>query len=124
MSADADGVDSGGRAQNCRLADAAWDDARGLIERRAVIEQTKGMLMVIYGIDADAAFELLRWQSQQHNVKVGLLAERIATDLVDLFAVRRESPQGLDADHLLLTAHQRVAEIARGATDGASLLAD
>jgi AmiR/NasT family two-component response regulator len=29
----------------------------------------------IYGIDADEAFDILRRQSQQHNIKVGLIAE-------------------------------------------------
>ena len=47
-------------------------DAVGAItERRAVIEQTKGMLMFVYGIDADQAFAILRMQSQQHNIKIG-----------------------------------------------------
>ena len=32
--------------------------------RRAVIEQAKGMLMLVYGVDADAAFDVLRKQSQ------------------------------------------------------------
>ncbi len=49
-------------------------------EHRAAIEQAKGMLMVVYGIDAAAAFDLLRWRSQQANVKLRLLAEQILVD--------------------------------------------
>jgi AmiR/NasT family two-component response regulator len=41
-------------------------------QNRAVIEQAKSMLMNVYGIDADAAFEL---------IKLRLVAEQIACDL-------------------------------------------
>ena len=54
-----------------------------------MIEQAKGMLMVVYGIDADAAFALLRWQSQQYNVKLRLVAGQIAVDFTA--ASRRRS---------------------------------
>ena len=39
-------------------------------EHRAVIEQAKGMLMMIYQIGADAAFDLLKWRSQETNAKL------------------------------------------------------
>lgn len=47
-------------------------------ENRAGIEQTKGMLMLIYGIDDNAAFNLLKWLSQEANIKLRLLAEQIS----------------------------------------------
>ena len=40
------------------------------LETRAPIEQAKGMLMAIHGIDADEAFDLLREQSQTTNVRL------------------------------------------------------
>jgi PAS domain S-box-containing protein len=46
-----------------------------ITEHRAVIEQAKGMLMLVYGLDEDAAFDLLRWRSQSSNVKLRRLAE-------------------------------------------------
>ncbi len=46
-------------------------------ERRATIEQAKGMLMSAYGLDPDAAFALLRWWSSHRNVKLASLAERL-----------------------------------------------
>jgi hypothetical protein len=46
-----------------------------ITEHRAEIEQAKGMLMLVYGLDEAAAFELLRWRSQSSNVKLRLLAE-------------------------------------------------
>jgi len=45
-----------------------------IAEARAGIEQAKGMLMLIYGMDEPASFELLKWRSQETNVKLRLLA--------------------------------------------------
>ncbi|MDM4142693.1 MULTISPECIES: PAS and ANTAR domain-containing protein [Mycobacterium] len=74
-------------------------------ENRAGIEQAKGMLMLIYGISDTAAFELLKWLSQEANVKLRPLAEQIAQD----FRGAGLSLNTLsDFDHLLLTAHERV----------------
>jgi PAS domain S-box-containing protein len=76
-----------------------------IAEQRASIEQAKGMLMLIYGINDAAAFELLKWVSQQENVKLRPLAERICEDF------RGAAPSLMsqsDFDHLLLTAHHRV----------------
>jgi hypothetical protein len=78
-----------------------------VIEHRAVIEQAKGMLMFVYGIDADGAFDLLRRLSQQHNVKLRLLAERIARDLTA--AAQQRPPVNRQAfNELILTAPARV----------------
>ncbi len=52
-----------------------------ITEHRAAIERAKGMLMLIYDIDAEAAFDLLRWLSQASNVKVRSLCERLCIDL-------------------------------------------
>ncbi|MCI4676848.1 PAS and ANTAR domain-containing protein [Candidatus Mycolicibacterium alkanivorans] len=80
-----------------------------IAESRAAIEQAKGMLMVVYRISADTAFELLRWRSQETNVKLRVLAEQIAEDFLAL-----EYDEALPArgvyDHLLLTAHTRVGD--------------
>jgi hypothetical protein len=74
-------------------------------ENRAGIEQAKGMLMLIYGISEGAAFDLLRWLSQEANIKLRPLAEQIAEDF-------RRAGLPLNAkaefDHLMLTAHERV----------------
>lgn len=48
---------------------------------RAVIEQAKGALMAMRGIDEHAAFEWLRTTSQSRNVKVRTLAEQVLTGL-------------------------------------------
>jgi ANTAR domain len=71
-----------------------------ITEHRAVIEQAKGMLMLVYGLEAGPAFDLLKLRSQKSNVKL----RRLAQDLIDDFRAVRE--QGITArspfDRLLL----------------------
>ncbi len=50
---------------------------RKAIASRATIEQAKGALMLVYGLDAEAAFALLSWQSQRSNIKLRDLAGRL-----------------------------------------------
>ena len=78
-----------------------------IAESRSAIEQVKGMLMVVYRISADTAFELLRWRSQETNVRVRVLAEQIAADFLALEYDEALPTRGA-YDHLLLTAHNRV----------------
>jgi hypothetical protein len=77
------------------------------------------MLTFIYGIDADAAFEVLRQQSQQHNVKLRLIAEQLSKDLVEVSQARRLGGRFV-FDDVLLTAHQRLANVAAQQMDGQS----
>lgn len=80
-----------------------------IAENRATIEQAKGMLMVVYGITAEAAFDLLRWRSQEGNVKLRLLAEQVVADFLQL-AQSEKAPTRAAYDNLLLTADHRVVE--------------
>ena len=41
-----------------------------IADHRAAIEQAKGVLMYIYGIGPDAAFDILKWRSQDANIKL------------------------------------------------------
>jgi PAS domain S-box-containing protein len=74
---------------------------------RAAIEQAKGMLMMTYGIDANSAFELLKWRSQQNNAKLRALAERLVTDFATLGGLDALASRGT-YDNLLMTAHERI----------------
>lgn len=47
------------------------------VERRAVIEQAKGQLMLTLHVDEQQAFELLRAESQHTNTKLRDVAARI-----------------------------------------------
>ncbi|WP_039798137.1 PAS and ANTAR domain-containing protein [Nocardia araoensis] len=77
-----------------------------LYAARAVIEQAKGALMLIYGVGSEQAFRVLSWRSQETNVKLRNLAARLVADLPGLAGVT----VGLrtEFDHLLLTAHERI----------------
>ena len=83
-------------------------DLTAITERRSAIEQAKGMLMMVYNMDAGAAFELLKWRSQDSNVKLRALAEQIVTDFSGVQHDGTMPPQSV-YDHLLLTAHQRAS---------------
>jgi PAS domain S-box-containing protein len=71
-----------------------------IAEDRAVIEQAKGVLIAVYGITADRAFEILAWRSQETNVKVRQLASRF----VAAISASHLSPESRShVDHTLLT---------------------
>ncbi|MEU4312966.1 PAS and ANTAR domain-containing protein [Nocardia sp. NPDC024068] len=77
-----------------------------LYAARAVIEQAKGALMLVYGISADQAFRVLTWRSQETNTKLRVLAGRL---VAELGSVERVPPRlRSEFDHLLLTVHERL----------------
>jgi fructose-specific component phosphotransferase system IIB-like protein len=78
-----------------------------IAEARGGIEQAKGMLMLVYRITADSAFELLRWRSQESNVKLRVLAEQVVKDFLGL-TYDEVLPSRAEYDRMLLTAHLRV----------------
>ncbi|MDO3646978.1 PAS and ANTAR domain-containing protein [Nocardia mangyaensis] len=75
----------------------------GLVEARVLIEQAKGALMVAYGVNADQAFRVLRWRSQETNVKLRTIAERVVAELPRVSG--NEVKLRTRLDHVLLTAH-------------------
>lgn len=77
-----------------------------IAEARSGIEQAKGMLMLVYRINADSAFELLKWRSQETNTKLRLLAEQIVADFLAI-SYDDVLPARSVYDRLLLTAHLR-----------------
>jgi PAS domain S-box-containing protein len=96
------------RAQAERDREQAVTEAlAGIAENREVIDQAKGMLMLVYQVEADKAFDLLRWRSQSTNVKLRALAQQLVKDFM---ALRREQgePTRSAFDRTLLTAHTRV----------------
>ena len=63
-------------------------------EHRSAIEQAKGALMLRFGVDADVAFGLLRTYSNQHNIKLATLAERMVAGFTEPTMGRRGVPDG------------------------------
>lgn len=61
-------------AETSAAADAA---VAASAKARDTIEQAKGILMLGYGLDADAAFAMLKWWSRNRNVKVREVADRL-----------------------------------------------
>ena len=80
------------------------DKLGGIVVERAVIEQAKGALMVAYEIDADTAFAVLKWRSQEMNVKVRELAHRLMNDLPHLLSVPESHRRPLDRFLMTLEA--------------------
>ncbi|MFD5178062.1 PAS and ANTAR domain-containing protein [Nocardia sp. NPDC058379] len=87
-------------------AAAVTEVVGGVVAARAVIEQAKGVLMRMYGIDADQAFKVLVWRSQEANLKLRAVAAQV---IADLALVPPPPPETITAfDHLLLTSHERI----------------
>jgi hypothetical protein len=78
-----------------------------IVANRAAIEQAKGVLMSVYGIDSHDAFELLRSRARTTQVKLRLLAEQLIVDVLGLTLDERRDMASA-CTNLLLTAHKRV----------------
>ena len=73
-----------GAIWNARRAEQWRAEVEGLqaaMKTRAAIEQAKGMLMVLHGISADRAFEVLVEQSQSRNIRVAAIAAEVVETL-------------------------------------------
>ncbi len=75
---------------------------------RAVIEQAKGVLMLAYGISADHAFEILTWRSQETNIKLRALAQRIVDAVTGGTGPRVPDTWRNEFDHFLMTVDRTV----------------
>ena len=76
-----------------------------LVEARAVIEQAKGALRFVYGMNDEQAFKLLQWRSQENNTKLRALATQLVNELETVTSVT--SALRSEFDHLIMTVHER-----------------
>ncbi|MGW5918684.1 PAS and ANTAR domain-containing protein [Nocardia fluminea] len=79
-----------------------------VVDARMVIEQAKGALMLAYGVNAEQAFRVLRWRSQETNVKLRTIAELVIAELPRVAGDEVKLRSRLD--HVLLTVHRRHVE--------------
>ncbi|MFT4398416.1 PAS and ANTAR domain-containing protein [Gordonia lacunae] len=77
------------------------DHIKAFRESSAVIEQAKGMIMVIYGVTADRAFDVLTWRSQTENRKLRAICEAIVADAAQ---VQITEPIRHQFDRIVLSA--------------------
>jgi hypothetical protein len=113
----ADGVDIDGAVLERNLQDEVTAAVAMITEHRADIEQAKGMLMLVHGMaDPQAAFELLRWRSQETNTKLRVLARQVVADFVGVSG-REALPTQTTYDRLFLTAHLRIDSDAESEED-------
>jgi hypothetical protein len=91
-------------AQQAAVSDAVVAINAG----RECIHYVCGILMLIYRIDPDEAFDLLRWRSQECNVKLRKLAEQLLADIREL-QYDDQLPRREVFDRLLMTVHERVS---------------
>ncbi len=86
---------------NADLQQSITDRLQVIVAHREIIDQAKGMLMVIYRLSADAAFAVLVWRSQELNIKLSTLAEKLVTDVPNL--LNAHAAMRASIDHYLLT---------------------
>ena len=86
---------------NAELQEAISRELADILAHREIIEQAKGVLMAVYSLTADAAFGILRWRSQECNVKLWTIADQVVTDVPALLNVQPASRAPVD--HYLLT---------------------
>ena len=83
------------------LQQGVGDELQVIVAHREVIEQAKGMLMAVYAVSAEAAFSILKWRSQELNVKLHDVAAKLVADLPSLLQsiLAARTP----VDHYLMT---------------------
>jgi PAS domain S-box-containing protein len=83
------------------LQQGVGDELQVIVAHREVIEQAKGMLMAVYAVSAEAAFSILKWRSQELNVKLHDVAAKLVADLPSL--LQSNLTARTPVDHYLMT---------------------
>lgn len=84
------------------------EELEAIVAHREIIEQAKGMLMATYALNADSAFQVLRWRSQELNVKLYRVAEMLVAGLPSRLQI--DSACRGPADQFLMTLDMHDSE--------------
>ena len=92
-----------------QFSDGSIDSAAvaEIADNRAVIDQAKGMLILLYGVDDESAFDMLRRRSQSTNVKLRALAGQLVSDYRALSNGEALPPRWV-YEKTLMTIHERI----------------
>jgi fructose-specific component phosphotransferase system IIB-like protein len=88
-------------ASNADVQDALGEELEAIIAHREIIDEAKGMLMLLYGLNADSAFAILRWRSQELNIKLHTVAAELVDELPAMMQIAPDNRRV--ADHYLMT---------------------
>jgi anti-anti-sigma factor len=110
-------------SQRDAVAHRVNEELTQALRSHAVIDQAKGAFMLGYGIDGDAAFELLRWGSQQRNVRLLTLAERIVSIVEAGGGLGSDTRQRLD-DFFFASLTDDAAQLAPRGSNGLDVTFD
>jgi septum formation inhibitor-activating ATPase MinD len=80
-----------------------------IAEHRAVIDHAIGMLILLYGMDDETAFDMLRVRSQDTNIKLRTLAKQLVADFRALSNGEALPPRSM-YDKMLMTVHERITQ--------------
>lgn len=86
---------------NADLQESISDKLEMIVSHRELIDQAKGMLMAVYQLNADSAFGILRWRSQELNVKLTTVAAKLVAELPQL--LNSSAATRAPIDHYLMT---------------------
>ena len=100
-----DGVPHHRRLRAVQVGHHVADTIQGALVNRAPIEQAKGMLMALHGIDASAAFDMLRRESQAKNIRLHVIASDLVQQLSQPNGARSTAPT--DSTRRRLGPHAR-----------------
>lgn len=84
------------------------DELEVIVAHRESIDIAKGMLMAVYDLTADAAFAVLRWRSQELNIKLHVVAQTLVDTLPRL--LQTSDQMRAPVDHYLMTLEAPAAE--------------
>ena len=98
------------------ITDAINDEVRtsidgflsDFVESREAIDRAKGVIMFVYGISSQQAFDILKWRSQETNMKLRDIARQLLTDVQDEAGALVPNESRARFDHILLTTHTRI----------------